>query len=210
MKTKTSSPSVFANAVANAKPKSPKKDETCEVILTEKNYPNISEKLIKLQELRDLIKEKEGELAMIEHDVREIGKAKFIEKTKTEKIYPGSFRLKGEKGGCILFIPMDKYLSVSPEKAEIINQELGQGIVETETKFSFDPELLQKYEKEISDFILNSKKIADEDKPKIIIAEVKHIIAKGTIKKLHTLFGNAIETAVELIAPIFMIKKTNE
>lgn len=195
----------LAKQAANGtKPK--KKDDKTEVVLTEQEFPGISEKLKALIELRGSIAEAEAELKMLEGEVKEIGKEKFIELVEKNKSYPGSFRIAGEKGGAILFMPMDKYISVDENKAEIIRRELGEEIVTAETKFIFNPELLQKYSGVLSELILNTDEIAEEDKPRLIQAETKFSVAKGTIERLYVMFAGQLQKAVSLIQPIFAIK----
>ena len=97
-------------------------------------------------------------------------------------------------------------LTVDEAKAQLIEKELGEDIVTQEVKYVFNPELLQKYSAALSQIILQSDEISEQDKPNLIQAEKKFGIAKGTIERLYVMFPDAIEKAINLIQPIFALK----
>lgn len=203
---KKAKPSLFAKAKDTGAVVAAKKDDKVEVLLSEKENPGISEKLSRLQAVKNEIDELEGEAKLLDGEIKQIGKDSLLKLYESGKRFPGSFKLKGEKGGCFLFITMDKYLTVDDAKADLIKSELGENIVEQKTTFSFNPDLLEKYEAVLSDLISNSKQIADEDKGNLIVATSKWNVVKGTLEKLYALFPTSIQKALNLVQPIYALK----
>jgi len=159
MKTQTETGfDLFAQAKQTVKSKQ-KKDDRTEVVLSESSYEGISDKLTRLQKLRNDIAELEAELKMLEGEIKQIGKDEFIQLFTKNRQYPGTFRMRGEGGGCMMFMPMDKYLTVDEAKAQLIEKELGEDIVTQEVKYVFNPELLQKYSAALSQIIVQSDEI---------------------------------------------------
>ena len=164
--------SLFASAKTVEK-KSEKKDEKQSIVLTEAQFPGISKKLQDLTEIREKIADWEANGKMIEGVIKEIGKEKFAELYAKEKSNPGSFILKGEQGGAMMCILMDKYLTIDGGRADQLKQNFGADCVTCTTEYSFNPSLLEKYEEVLSELIMGSNKINEEDKSELIIAKQK-------------------------------------
>lgn len=177
--------------------------------IKEREYPEVvikglTPKLKLFETIDSEIKEKTAELEMIKNDLKEIGKTEFVKMYKTKKKNPNTFLLRGEQGGCVMIIPTDGYLKIDYQRSREISKDYGREFIEEETVFSFDPIMLEKYSKEISDLILNSKNIAEEDKDRIIVAKTTYKIKKGTIDKLSD-YSN-MQEVLDAIQPIFQVK----
>ena len=105
-----------------------------------------------------------------------------------------------------MFLPSDKYITITPERAEVLKGEFGDEIVEEKISFAFDNEMVEKYGEIISDLIENSN-IPDVDKGKIIKAVAAYSIAKGTIDKLKD-YGNVSEV-MEAVKPVISLKNVS-
>ena len=91
-----------------------------------------------------------------------------------------------------MFIPTDKYITITPARAEELQDLYGESIVEEKTVFSFDNAMIEKYGEIISRMIEDSTDIAEKDKEKIIKATTSFSVAKGTIDNFSKL-GNVQE-----------------
>lgn len=202
METKTK-PNLFSTA-KKSEPEEKKCDKHAEITLPESKYSGISEKLIKLQSVRDKLQELEAEAGMMESEIKEIGRNEYLKLYENSKLNPGSFRMKGERGGCFLVIPTDRYLSIKTEESANQLNQLGD-LAESKTVFSFNPDLLEKYGETISTLILESEKISDEDKPKLIEAKTTYNVKKGSIDRLLQ-FGNKMKDVFFMIQPVFQLK----
>jgi hypothetical protein len=103
-----------------------------------------------------------------------------------------------------MFIPMDKYITITSDRAEELQETFGEEIVEEETTFSFDSAMIEKYGEILSRLIEESDEIKDADKEKIIKATTKYSVAKGTIDKFST-YGDVVEV-MEAVKPVVSLK----
>jgi hypothetical protein len=103
-----------------------------------------------------------------------------------------------------MFIPMDKYITITADRAEELQETFGEEIVEEETTFSFDSAMIEKYGEILSRLIEESDEIKDADKEKIIKATTKYSVAKGTIDKFST-YGDVVEV-MEAVKPVVSLK----
>lgn len=204
MKKTNISPSLFAVAKEAAPEKTAKKDDHVTVVVKEKEHAGFSEKLNRLNQLRDMSAELEAEAKMLEGEVKQVARGKFLSLYK-ERGFPGSFRIVGEGQGCFLVIPMDRYPRLTKETAEQFAGNFGSDTVEIETTYSFNTEVLKRNEAVISELILNSKEISDADKAGLIIASTTYDVAKGLIKNLLK-FGERLAEVFATIQPVFQLK----
>lgn len=144
-----------------------------------------------------------SQLAMVEGDIKLMGRVQFLSQYEQLKLRPESFRLQDETGSQCLFVVMDKYTVVDENKAEVLSQ--FDGVVEEVVEYKVDPEMVEKYGQLLSDFINDSPDIADEDREKIIAGEKVFRVKKGTIDRL--LQYDNPEQIFELINPIVALKK---
>lgn len=106
----------------------------------------------------------------------------FMKKYAEVGVFPGTIKL--ASGDCeVSLITQDKYKKVSEGMADYLESKYGIKC-ESNTSYTFNPELLQKYENEISRLIEESKIISDEDKVSLIVAKTDNIVPDGTIKRV--------------------------
>lgn len=164
---------------------------------------NVGDKIKDLLEKRATKETLEAEIEMLEGDLKPIAREEFLKLYKQQKRKPDSFILQGGASK-ILVIVQDKYLKITEVKEQIMKENKLESLIDEKTVFSFDGELLEKYEKQISDAISKIKTIPDEDKAKLITATVNKSVKKGTIETLGT-FKN-IDQVFTLIEPVVQLK----
>lgn len=197
--------SLFAKAKKNQveKPKS-SKDKKIRLQVTD---PNFFSKVEKLEQLNDRMKSDKAQADMISDELKDLAKSEWCDYyTKTGK-NPESVVICQEVAGDtsqFLFIPTDKYITVTEARAEELRETYGEEIVEEETTFSFDSTMIEKYGEVLSMLIENCPDIADADREKIIKATTKYSVAKGTIDKLNQ-YGDVTEV-MEAVKPVVALK----
>lgn len=148
----------------------------------------ISEKIRKYDSLDAEIKNLEAEKEILSGELYQVGREKFLELYLKRGARPANFDL-ADGSENIQFQVTDRYISVTPEKADILRQ--FEGLLEEIDTFKFKNELLEKELENgitigelISNFIESSDLLSEEDKEKLIEKETKMRIAKGAINKL--------------------------
>lgn len=195
MKTETKQ---AVNLFSIAKKVEPKKKAT-----EEKNVIPCDLNLKRWSELKELIADSEAEQKMIEGEIKEQAKAKFLELYQQQRSRPESFIFEGADSGRCMIIVQDRYITVTEEK--LSSFDLADNCIEKLQDFSFNPELLEKYSGVISEMIVNSKKIADEDKGQLILVKEKTVIKKGLINSLYS-FGERMKDVFNFAEPIMNLK----
>lgn len=202
MTEQTTAVNVFASATKKESA-STKRTEKPRFIIAEQDVPGISQKLVRLQGVRNEMDNLEAERKMLEGEVKSLGIDKWCSEYQKVRHRPESFVLAGEKGGAIMVLPMDKYCSLNDVAAAHLMSKYGEGLVEKTTTYSFNPDLLNKYMGEIAAAIAECA-IPDEDKAALLFSETKFSVRKGAIDQLHN-FGNVQEVFTE-IAPVVQLK----
>jgi len=197
--------SLFAKAKKNQveKPKSAK-DKKVRLQVAD---PNFFSKVEKLEQLNDTLKSAKAQADMISDELRDLAKAEWIAEFERTKKNPESVMIVQtvlEDTASFMYVPSDKYISVSEERAEELRETFGEEIVEEETTFSFDSQMIEKYGEVLSMLIENCPDIADADREKIIKATTKYAVAKGTIDKLNQ-YGDVAEV-FESVRPVVSLK----
>ena len=196
---------LFAKARKTAETKSPAKEDKKVRINVED--PSFFDKIQSMETLNDRMKSDKAKFDMISDEVREVDKEKWAELYQRTGKNPGSVMIESKSGldtAQLMFVPTDKYITINAEKAETLREEYGDEIVEENTTFSFDDEMIQKYGEVLSAMIENSDEIAEADKDKIIKAVTKFTVAKGTIDVMKT-YGKVNEV-MEAVRPVVMLK----
>lgn len=193
MKTQTN---LFANATTKAA--APKKAEK-KIIQAN----DLLDKIGRYSALKSQIEAFTGELKMVEGDIKEKGKCLFLDEYKIQRRTPDNFKIQDETGATCMFILMDKYTTVDDEKAELLRN--FDGLLGENVVFKFNAELVEKYGAVLSDLIMTSPDIEEQDKGQLISGERTYSIAKGSIDRLLQ-FSNP-EQVLELINPICALKK---
>jgi len=161
----------------------------------------------KLEELQDQMKTAKAKADMISDEIRDVAKDAWLNQYQTTGKNPESVMICQENGEDIaqlMFVPTDKYITITPERAEELQETYGEEIVEEETTFSFDATMIEKYGEILSRLIEESDEIKDSDKEKIIKATTKYSVAKGTIDKFVT-YGDVNEV-MEAVKPVVALK----
>ncbi len=123
------------------------KDTKLEVVISETKHTGFSKKLKRREELDNLIKASTAEKEALDDVIKEVGFDSLIDLYEQTKVRPSSFEIKGEHGGCALFIAMDKYAAIDKARAAELSARFGKDIVTEEKEFKFDKVLLAKHMK---------------------------------------------------------------
>ena len=198
---------LFAKAASKAETKTTKeKDKKVRIPISD---PTFFDNIAKLEIIQDRMKSDKAKADMISDEIKDLGKAAYADLYNRTGRNPGSVMLEavnGENTAQAMFLPSDKYITITPERAEVLKGEFGDEIVEEKISFAFDNEMVEKYGEIISDLIENSN-IPDVDKGKIIKAVAAYSIAKGTIDKLKD-YGNVSEV-MEAVKPVISLKNVS-
>ena len=199
----------MANLFAKAKKAAPvkttaAKDKKIRLQVTD---PTFFSKVEKLEQLNDRMKSDKAQADMISDEIKDLAKSEWLDYyTQTGK-NPESVMIAQEVAGDtaqVMFIPMDKYITVTEARAEELRETYGEEIVEEDTTFAFDSAMIEKYGEVLSMLIENCAEISEADREKIIKATTKYSVAKGTIDKLNQ-YGNVTEV-MEAVKPVVALK----
>ena len=169
--------------------------------------PNFFSKVEKLEELNDRMKSDKAKADMISDELRDVAKTEWINYYEQTGKNPESVMVVQEVNGDtaqLMFVPSDKYISITEARAEDLRDIYGEEIVEEETTFSFDSAMIDRYGEILSMLIENCDEIDEKDKEKIIKATTKYSVAKGTIDKLKD-YGDVSEL-MESVKPVVSLK----
>lgn len=161
----------------------------------------IESEIARYDELKEIINNAKAEQEIIGGKLKQIGKEQFLELYEEKGGKPDNFNL-ADGDEEILFIVMDKYKKVEPEKQAILEQY--KGLLEVVTTYSFNPEVLDRVGEVVSNLILESKDLSDDDKNKLIIKDTTVAIKKGTIDRL--MDYDDPEQIFDLVEPIMALK----
>jgi predicted house-cleaning noncanonical NTP pyrophosphatase (MazG superfamily) len=199
----------MANLFAKAKKAAPAKttaakDKKVRLNVTD---PTFFSKVEKLEQLNDTLKSAKAQADMISDEIKDLAKSEWVDYYSQTGKNPESVMIVQEVAGDtaqVMFIPTDKYITVTEARAEELRETYGEEIVEEETTFSFDSTMIEKYGEVLSMLIENCADITDADKEKIIKATTKYSVAKGTIDKLNQ-YGDVTEV-MEAVKPVVALK----
>jgi len=196
---------LFAKAKKAAPAKTTKaKDEKVRLVVED---PTFFTKVQKLEELNDTMKSAKAKADMISDELRDVAKTEWLNQYERTNKNPESVMIcqsQDDDTAQFMFIPMDKYITITEARAEELQETYGAEIVEEETTFSFDSTMIEKYGEVLSMLIENCPDIDDKDKEKIIKATTKYSVAKGTIDNFAK-YGDVIEV-MEAVKPVVALK----
>ena len=196
---------LFSKAKKSAPAKTTKaKDEKVRLVVED---PTFFSKVEKLEALNDQMKAAKAKADMISDELRDVAKTEWLNQYEKTNKNPESVMIcqsQDDDTAQFMFIPMDKYITITAERAEELQETFGEEIVEEETTFSFDSAMIEKYGEILSRLIEESDEIKDADKEKIIKATTKYSVAKGTIDKFST-YGDVNEV-MEAVKPVVSLK----
>ena len=150
--------------------------------------PTFFSKVEKLEQLNDRMKSDKAVADMISDELKDLAKSEWVDYYSQTGKNPESVVICQEVAGDtsqFLFIPTDKYITVTEARAEELQETYGEEIITEETTFGFDPTMIEKYGEILSRLIEECGEISEKDKEKIITATTKYSVAKGTIDKLN-------------------------
>jgi hypothetical protein len=199
-----SAKNLFSKAKQAAPTKTEAKDKKVHLMVTDPDFFN---KVQKLEQLNDTLKSAKAAADMISDELRDVAKTEWANHYQKTGRNPDSVLVcqnKGEDAARIQFIPMDKYITITENRANELREMYGEQIVEEETTFSFDSAMIDKYGEVLSNLIENCADIADADREKIIKAVTKYSVAKGTIDKLNQ-YGD-VQEVMENVKPVVALK----
>ena len=166
------------------------------------------DKVSKLEQLNDTMKVAKAKADMISDELRDLAKTEWAKLYQQSGKNPGSVMLEhvnsNDDTAQIMMVPSDKYISITAERAEELQETYGEEIVEEKTVFSFDNDMIEKYGDILSRMIEESSEIADKDKEKIIKATTAYSVAKGTIDDFKK-YGDVSEM-IEMVKPVVALK----
>ena len=199
----------MANLFAKAKKAAPAKttaakDKKVRLNVTD---PTFFSKVEKLEQLNDTLKSAKAQADMISDEIKDLAKSEWVDYYSQTGKNPESVMIVQEVAGDtaqVMFIPTDKYITVTEARAEELRETYGEEIVEEDTTFAFDSAMIEKYGEVLSMLIENCSDITDADKEKIIKATTKYSVAKGTIDKLNQ-YGD-VQEVMEAVKPVVALK----
>ena len=199
----------MANLFAKAKKAAPAKttaakDKKVRLQVTD---PTFFSKVEKLEQLNDTLKSAKAQADMISDEIKDMAKSEWVDYYSQTGKNPESVMIVQEVAGDtaqVMFVPSDKYITVTEARAEELRETYGEEIVEEDTTFSFDSAMIEKYGEVLSMLIENCPDITDADKEKIIKATTKYSVAKGTIDKLKQ-YGDVVEV-MDAVKPVVALK----
>lgn len=199
--------SLFAKAKTAAPVKTVAgKDEKVRIKIQDASF---FDKVEKLEVLLDNQKRDKAKSDMLNDELKDLARdewAKLYDKNgkNPESVMLEYVKEENDDTAQFMFIPTDKYITITPARAEELQDLYGESIVEEKTVFSFDNAMIEKYGEIISRLIEESTEIAEKDKEKIIKATTTFSVAKGTIDNFSKL-GNVSEL-MEATKPVVMLK----
>jgi hypothetical protein len=199
--------SLFKKAAKTATTKTAKKDDKTLIKVKDVEF---FENVKKYQELSDIMKSAKTKSDMIYDYLKDIGKFEWIKQYQKTKKNPGSVILfqdspDGDETSRLLYVPSDKYISLTPERAEELKEEYSEDIIEENTTFAFDNKMIEKYGDILSRLIEECDEIDEDDKESIIKATTTFTIKKGTIDKLAE-YSDDLESITENVKPVMSLK----
>ena len=197
---------MFAKKKATAKKETTaKKDDKIIVVIPGSEF---DEKLKRFNALKVETKNLEAELKGLEGDIKAEGVEKFVELYEKGQRNPGSFKIASDSGEKVMVIAMDRYLKVDDERAEELKEEFGEDVISEEYKFAFNGRLLEKFQEEISELIMNAPFMTDDEKAELIVTTVALSIKKGAINEAMTLGKGEVADFLGSIQPVLHLKQT--
>ena len=169
--------------------------------------PTFFSKVEKLEQLNDTLKSAKAQADMISDEIKDMAKSEWVDYYSQTGKNPESVMIVQEVAGDtaqVMFIPTDKYITVTEARAEELRETYGEEIVEEETTFGFDSTMIEKYCEVLSRLIEECGDISEKDKEKNITATTKFSVAKGTIDKFTT-YGDVNEV-MEAVKPVVSLK----
>ena len=185
MATKTN---LFNKAKTKAEPKTPKSKDKSNVIPkfeTPQEMAEFHAKLVKLATLKEQMDKIEAEIKDADSYVRDLGMSEFSNLLDRTGKRESSFILASDQGASVMVVVQDKYKTINEERAEYLKDTYGEEIVDEQTEFKFNNEVLERNQDVISELIEKCEGITKEDKENLIVGVTKYSVKKGFIDTLY-------------------------
>jgi hypothetical protein len=195
---------LFSKAKSTAPKTSAKKDEKVRINLNDSDFFN---KVSILESIQDRMKSDKAQADMLADEIKDLSKEEWVRLYEKTGKNPGSIfveSIQDDQTAQVMFVPSDKYITLNPDRAEVLIEKYGQDIVEEKTTFSFDNDMIEKYGEILSNLIMNSRDISEGDKERIIKATSTYSVAKGTIDKMK--FYGPINEIMDEVKPVIALK----
>lgn len=197
--------SLFTKAKKVAPVKAAAKDAKKVIKITDTSF---FDKVEKLEQLQDRMKSDKAKADMLADEIKDLGKDEWSKLYESTGKNPETVMLEQENengdNGHVMFMVTDKYITITPARAEELQETYGESIVEEKTTFSFDNDMIEKYGEIISRMIEESTEIAEKDKERIIKATTSFSVAKGTIDNFSKL--GDVQELMEATKPVVALK----
>ena len=166
------------------------------------SVPELQDKVSQFVSLKNQIDNLTGQLKMIEGEIKLTAERLYLKQYTKERKRPDNFKIADQTGSQVMAIIMDKYAAVTPEKYEQLSS---YELVDTNKKFTFNTEILERNFEVIKEALMNSN-ISDDDKSNLIEGEVSYSVKSGALDLLSQHLTE-IDYLFGLIKPIIAFKK---
>lgn len=189
------------NLFETAKEKTSKKVEKHEIV----ELPELEQPLSRIAELNEKLAELEAEKAILDSQIRESGKEAMLNLYNQTQKFPGTLKI---VAGSMQyqFITSDRYKKIDADGFTLLAEQYGEELVEKNTTFAFNTEVLMKHMEHISELLMSSKELSDQEKENLLVAETTYTVKKGAIKSLFDFVKGSVNELVESIQPVFSVK----
>ena len=142
-------------------------------------------KLVKLATLREQIDTLEADIKDADGFIREVGLNEFVKIIESTGKRESSFILSSGENASVMVVVQDKYKSINEERAQYLKETYGEEIVDEQTEFKFNNEVLERNQEAISQLIESCGEISKEDKENLIVGITKYSVKKGFIDSIY-------------------------
>lgn len=191
----TTKPNLFASAKKTETKKEGKSKQLPSLAVT----PELEQQLKDYTEAKSQNKSWEAKMKMAEGIIKERARDLFLEQYRKQGRNIGSFKL-----GEVTVSIQDRYTKMDDDIAEMVAQNFPD-VIEKNTEYLFNQEILQKYINEISDALQNAEGIPEDEIALLIEAKEIINVKKGTIDTLAN-YGEKMSDLFQAIAPIISMR----
>ena len=186
------------NLFTSAKKTAPTKEQ--KNILTSLNIsPDLEQDINAYVDAKSNCKNWEAKLSIAEGFIKDKARDLYLKECKKQGRNIGSFKL-----GEVTVSVQDRYPKVTDDFAVIIDKNFPD-VIERNTEYVFNQEILRKYIEEISEALQSAEGIPKSDLALLIEAKETINVKKGTIDTL-TRYGDQMSDLFHAIAPIISMR----
>lgn len=163
----------------------------------------------KYQELQKRMAKDKEEADEINERLKKLAKDKWVELYTEEKSNPGSVIIEQnvlDDISRLMLVPTEKYVTLNQKNVGKYMSKYGNDVIESNTVYSFNNDVIVKYSKVITKLIKECDEIDNDDKKNLIQASTTFNIKKGTIDKFTDFKDTDISEVIEDLKPVFQLK----